>query len=171
MLPGLGGTAYHNTPGGAVELAVVSAAGLLGPPVVGGIMLVLTRRLNFGRQLLIACAALCAYTGFSLAADDFTQLICFCGGVAFGLVGAIRWNFAQSLLVQIIAIQLMVESVLDWDYAWIESFTRDGEVWLSDTGKIAHNIGGTHWFWASVLCGIIILIVGIAWSYSFRRTG
>lgn len=168
LLPGLGGTAFHHTPGGDGPLAIVSASGLLGPSVVGGLMLVMARRFRAPGMALFGVSAALFYTAFTWSQDSFTTSVCVAGGAVFAVLGAAPLSLLRSLVAQFTAIVLAVEAVANKDYAFVESFTRNGQVLLSDTGSIAARLGGPHAFWASVIMALVLFILLAAYLASRR---
>lgn len=165
--PNTGGTAWSRT-SGPVDRALVAGAGILGPAVLGTLMLIATRRFNLSRATLFALAAALAGTALIWAQDAFTEMVCFTGAGVIGMLGLIGHAQIRSLSAQLIAIFMGVNTVNHgWDYAFVSSFQRDGSEMSSDTGTIAAVIGGSHGFWASAVCvlsGLILIVAFFASS-------
>lgn len=161
MFPDGGGTAYtaHYTELGS---ALSSAGGLVGPAILGAIILFFSRRFKMTHNLLLILGILIALSALLWARDGYTLM--FCAIATFILVGAyfIPSKTVVRIFAQVIGIELCLQNVLDFRYMFIESFERNGEVLYSDTGNIAQSLGGTYWAWAMLIAALTLVIVVLA---------
>lgn len=161
MYPDGGGTAYtaHYTDIGS---AISSAGGLLGPAIVGAIILFFSRRFKMTHNLLLVMGILIAISIVFWARDAYT--VWFCIIASSILIGSyfIPSKTVVRIFAQVIGIQLCLQNLLDFRYMFIESFERNGETLYSDTGNIAQSLGGTFWVWATLIAGLTLGIVVLA---------
>lgn len=156
-----GGVAYslsYNT----FQRAMTAAGGLIGPSILGAIMLVSARRfgitnLLFGflSFLFLIVAFLWAEGGYTVALSLGFAALCF-------VIAIIPFQAATRLLSMFIAIQLGFENLIDIDYMFTAGFERDGEHFKSDTGKIAQLLGGAYWFWGGLIALFTLTIITAA---------
>lgn len=158
MLPDGGGvaySAYYSTIGRALG----AMGGLIGPCIVGAVILFLSRRFKLTHWLLKGLAFFIIFSAVYWGGDWRTTQF---GMVAGALIGAISFIPNKPFIrifAQFLAIQLCFENLLDFDYMFTHSFTRDGELKLSDTANIAEAMGGAYWFWGAIIAAITIAIV------------
>lgn len=165
IYPYLGGSAYVSTTGKTAS-AFVSAGGLVGPVLVGAIILILSRRFHLSGFALFAFSASLIFSGFYWGADAFTQFFCFTVGAIIAAIALIPIDLLRNSLAQIIGIQLCIENINDFDYMFTAHFTRGGEVLLSDTASIGANIGGSYLLWGTLIAAFTIIILIVAYTSS-----
>lgn len=165
VLPSGGGAAWSRA-ASPVERAMISAAGILGPAVLAAALLVATRRFGLSRASLLALAAALAATPQLWSEDTFTTAACSVGAaLTFG--ASFLPRALRSLNAQLIAIAMGMYTVTHgWDYAYVNSFERDGSELASDTARIAEVLGGPFEFWATALCATSGLILIVAYFAS-----
>ncbi len=150
IYPGLGGLAniaVHN----GFSSALVSAGGLIGPAIVGGFLVVLSRRYLASKFALTLLALSLVASGLIWGATLFTIGFCLIAGAAMFGLALLPYQLPRNAFTQILGIQLCIENVIDLDYMFTESFTRDGIVQISDTASIAEQLGGGYFFWGALI--------------------
>lgn len=153
-----GGTAWAGAAPGWPD-AIVSAGGLLAPPLLGAIILATVHGPRRARGFLIGLAAaigvsLLLYVRSGVGIVTMSAL-----AVVFGYVALVAFRknperrvwFAQ-LLAVILSIDTFTRMV---SYAFMGK-TSEGKV--SDTAHIAENLGGHHLLWG---LGITVLALGM----------
>lgn len=164
----LGGVAFTRRPDG-LRAAVVSAGGLLGPAVLGGLIVVLGAREATARRVLVVLGAA---LGLSLAIwvrNPFGML-----GVALltaGVVALARWGGEGLRLVvtQMVGIQLCLGSLGSFDYMFTREFERDGKTMVSDTQAIAQQLLLPYWLWGALIAAASLAILGCAFWAAWVR--
>jgi len=144
--------------------------GLLGPSLLGALLVFLTRALGRYRFALILLTAMLLMSQI-WAANMFTRGTL--AGAAL-LTGLLAWKAPKFILLyftQITAIALCLNAITDFGYFFMGGFIRDGQVMHSDTSKIGDILGGAYWFWGGVitLLSIIILVLGVYYSDKWAR--
>ena len=150
--------------------AIVVIVGLLGPSLLGVLLLFLTRGLNWYRVALVLLALLLALS-FLWAADGFTRLVL---SVSLLVVGLSAWklpNRVAMFAAHIVAIALCLNAVTMFGYFFVGNAEVAGELFQSDTGVLQNVIGGPYWLWGAGLAAlsIAILFFGVVWSDRWAR--
>lgn len=130
---------------------LIASAGLMGPPVVGAILILMSK--SFKKSTVILYVLSIAML-LSVAIWVRTPV----GIVVISLLGAILLLIAvkggsifKQLIVQIIGLLACVDTYKQIDYLFMKDVVVDGKASLSDTGSIAANLGMTYWFWAVLI--------------------
>ncbi|MEB3219915.1 MAG: M50 family metallopeptidase [Nostocales cyanobacterium 94392] len=158
------GVAQYSGRFGSIAIAFVAAAGPMGPPIAGAILILASRSFN------IASLSLKILGGFLL----FSVLIwvrSIFGIVAILLLGLIilgigfkanRWF--QGFSIQFLGVQACISTYHQIDYL----FTRTaGPLGLSDTGQIQRQLFLPYWFWGGLMAiaSLIILVQSLRIAY------
>ncbi|MEM7729391.1 MAG: M50 family metallopeptidase [Pseudomonadota bacterium] len=164
VYPSLSGVALTETYS-AGSRAMVVVAGLLGPSVLGVVMILLTRGFGLYRTAMLALAAVLALS-LIWAADAFTAGAV---GLAAAVTGLLGWKLpARPLLYMAytVAIALCLSALTGFGYFFIGNAQVAGAEYRSDTGLLADLWGGPHWLWGGLLAAlsVAILIAGVALS-------
>lgn len=167
----LGGTAYSSGVG-SLGRAFVSAGGLLGPALAGGLIIVLGSRESSARWVLAGLALLLAISLVLFVRNAF-------GWFALALIAALLGTAAvygpdllKIFIAQLIGIQFCMASWGTLDYMFTKNFSRDGQVIDSDTQEIAEVLLLPYWFWGGLIAltsfGIMASSFYVAWIRPFR---
>ena len=147
------------------QRAMVIFIGLLGPSLMGVLMIFMTRALHKSR---LAVAVLAGLLALSLiwAADSFTVAILLIGAV---ILGVSAWKLPAQIIhyvAHIIAIALCLNALTGFGYFFIGNGEIGGSVYRSDTGVLSDVIGGPYWFWGMlmVVVSVAILVAGVWFS-------
>ena len=149
---------------GSIGRAIVAAAGLLGPPIAGAILILASRSFK------TASISLKILGGFLL----FSVLIwvrSLFGIVAILLLGLIilgigikgnRWF--QGFSIQFLGVQACVSTYNQLDYLFSPTA---GPLGVSDTGQIQQQLLLPYWFWGGLIAiaSLVILIQSLRIAY------
>ena len=156
------GLAYFTAAPGA-RLALVAAGGLLAPPLVGMLLLVLGRR---AARPLLAALALTMVASLLLWVRTPVGWLTV-GGLALLCAVASRLLAASGRLffVQLLGLLLGLDTVTRADYLFVSSARIGGQLHPSDVAGIASTLGGPSALWGVLLAGLsaVLLLVGL-WS-------
>lgn len=169
LRPNGGGTAYIFGISSVSSSAVIYAAGFIGPSLVGAVILIMSRRFGLSRAALLGLSLVLAWTAIEWGQDIFTDAVTWSYSGLFVLLALLSGAFLRAIIAQFFAIVFAVQTVEGWGYAMISGFSRDGIHMVSDTGKLAELLGGTHQFWGTVVMGIAVAILVLAFLLSGRR--
>jgi MFS family permease len=161
------GLAHVRTAPGGLAAAFVSAGGLCGPAVVGGIFLAMGRHVKLAR---LALAGFGAFMALSLVLWTRTPFGWGFGG-AVALLSLLvafkaRPALAQMVLV-FIGVQLALSVYTGGGYLFVQSAEiQNGFSGPSDTQAMADALGGTYWLWGAVCAAFsVIVLLGGLWLY------
>lgn len=151
--------------------AMTVIVGLMGPTILGVIMIILTRALSFYRVTLLLLAALLALS-LIWAANGFTFFTLGGSAVLLALAG---WKFPKNVLLYvttIIAIALCLDAVSSFGYFFMGGGEVGGRLFRSDTGVLADLWFGPHWLWGLLLAflSVVILFTGVVLSDRWARS-
>lgn len=164
----LGGVAFTRRPDG-LRAAAVSAGGLLGPALLGGLVVILGAREATARRVLIALGGALALSLVIWVRNPFGML-----GVALlaaGVLALARWGGEAPRLVvtQMVGIQLCLGSLGSFDYMFTREFERGGKVMASDTQAIAQQLLLPYWLWGALIAATSLLILAAAFWVAWIR--
>lgn len=153
---------------GAFGSALVSAGGLMGPPIAGGLLLVASRKRKSARRALLVL-------GILLILSTLLWVRTFAGWLVLPLLGTavlylsletIEW--LQIFAVQFLGVQACISSYKQLDYLFSNSATINGRTLLSDTGNISKMLVLPHWFWGGLLAGFAFLILAESLQFACK---
>lgn len=144
------GIAQVRGTGGGLASALVSAGGLVGPTLLGGLLFVVARRARASRVALVLLAAALLTADVIWVRNAFG--IAYVATVAMVLLW-VGWRFsregAQVALV-FVAMQLCLSVFSDIDYMFSRVAKTTGGELPSDTANIAAELGGYFWMWGGI---------------------
>ena len=169
VFPNFSGLAQTSTTND-FQRAMVILLGLLGPSLLGVLMIVLTRALNWYRVALVVLAVLLAISQI-WAADNFTRMTLGGGMVILGLIAWKIPSEAVLYISHIIAIALCLNALTGFGYFFVGSAEIAGSVYASDTQHMADILIGPYWFWGGVIAAlsVVILFAGVVLSDKWAR--
>ncbi len=163
-----GGGQAHIIVQPGLEYALVSAAGLLGPSLVGGLIIILGARAKTAPGLLAALGVcLLASVGLWIR-DAFGIAAVTTLGLAFVGLAAKAPLSLRAVTSQLVGIQVCLAS-LNFDYMFTSTFTRDGEVRRSDTQAMADALLLPYWVWGALIAILTLAILGASFWFAWMR--
>lgn len=171
LFPDLGGVAFSARPDNVVAPVLISAGGLLGPAIAGGLTVVLGARPRLSRLVLGGFAAALLVSLVVWVRNPFGMAAVL--ALALGFAGVARYGSEGVKLVaaQLTGIQLCLGSLSDFDYMFTRDFVRDGRVQLSDTQAIAEQLLLPYWFWGGAIAALSLLILWTSFWVAWLRPG
>lgn len=165
----LGGVAFTAGTNDALRGPLVSAGGLLGPALLGGLVIVLGAREATARRVLLVLAALLAASLVLWVRNAFGAVAVF--GLAAGIGAiAVRGSEPVRLVVaQLVGIQACLGSIASIDYMFTRDFVRGGERVASDTQNIARHLLLPYWVWGAIICALSLAILLAAFWLAWLR--
>lgn len=150
------GMAYTASPIGRFARPYIAAAGYMGTPLVGGVLLVLTSTPRRARWLLIGMGAMLAFSALAIIENDFGQKAIGATALAFLAVGAVAPAQLRMWAMQLVAAQACVHALLDIRVLFRSVQIVGGKpAAMSDAHTMAASTFGSTdkwavWLWASV---------------------
>jgi hypothetical protein len=165
----LGGVAYTYRPDTLLAPVAIAAAGLLGPAVAGGLVVLFSARPRLARITLGALAVLLLASVLLWVRNPFGVAAVLALGLGFGAVARYGGDRSKLLLGQFTGIQLALGSLSSFDYMFTRDFERGGVRQLSDTQVIAEQLLLPYWVWGGVVALLSLLILaGAFWAAWLR---
>ena len=168
-----GGIAYYHLSESYIPPAIgnasVAAGGLLGPAIVGALLIASAK---FERSSRIALRILIAIMILSLLLwiRSFWGLIVMSGFAIFLVVITLFKNRnLEVIVILFLGLQSVLSTYLQLDYLFTKQFERDGQIQISDTQAIAENTIGTYWMWAVCIILISVYLLWKSFRYYFRK--
>ena len=160
----LGGQALINGADG-ISQVVVSSFGLIGPAVLGAVVMIAGSRAKSAPFVLGALAAAVAVSALLWIRNGFG----FFSMMAIAAALAATARFASPIvrvgISQLLAVQLALAAWSNRNYLFTKGFERDGRRLDSDTQNIADELFLPYWFWGALLGGVSLLV--LVWAFWF----
>lgn len=152
---------------GPIGRAIVAAAGPMAPPIVGGLIILASRRWRTTQLALLLL-------GGALILSTLIWVRSLFGLVAIPLLGILvlavalyapRWM--QIFAVQLLGVQACISTYHQMDYLFTRQAVIGGQSMLSDSGQIAQNLLLPYWFWGGLMAiaSLIILVQSLRSAY------
>jgi len=164
----LGGVAW-NRGVGKVAGTLVSAGGLLGPAIFGGLIIVFGARKRTAPWVLAALSVMLVTSVLFVVRNMF-------GAVSLSLIAVVLLPIAflapeilRTFVAQLIGIQFCLASWNTLDYMFTKDFRRNGQTINSDTQNIAEVLLLPYWFWGGLIAGLSGLILVFSFYTAWIR--
>jgi len=152
-----------------ISHAFVSAAGPLGPPIAGALMIVATRSRRATKAALAALTAVLILSAIiwvrSLVGWIVLPLI------ALALLVVLRRGSGkvQEFTIQLLGVQACISTYQHMDYLFSAGGTIAGRAQRSDTAAIADSLLLPYWFWGGAISLTILIILTASLHFALRR--
>ena len=150
------------------EQVIVSSLGLIGPAVLGAIVMIAGSRARTAPYVLAALSVVVLLSTLLWVRNLFGFVSMLAIGAVLGLAARFAPPTARIILTQLLAIQLALSAWSTRDYLFIKGFERDG-FQNSDTQNIAEELFLPYWFWGGLLGGLSLVILGWAFWTAWIR--
>ena len=171
IFPDGSGYALHigDSEPGRVSMAVIAAAGLLGPTVAGCLLILASRTPKMTKGALIALgAALIGSTLIWVRSTTGWMVLPALGAICLGLAFYGREQYRR-FAVQFLGVQGCISIYRDFGYLFTEGGMMEGRMQVSDTGHIEQALVLPYWFWGGLITALIIAMVFYALKIAHRR--
>ena len=154
---------------GRVGRALVSAGGLLAPPLFGAWFILSSRKYKSSH-----------YTLMFLGLIILTSVLLWVRSI-FGIFSMILWGMAilwlsfktskeiQGFCVQFLGVQAGISSFHQINYMLMNEAVINGRRLTSDTGQIAKQLFLPHWFWASLIIAITAWLLYTSFRIAYKE--
>ena len=151
--------------GGAdgISQVIVSSLGLIGPAVLGAVIMIAGSRARTAPFVLGGLAAFVALSAFLWIRNTFGFFAMLAIAVVLGLIAKFAPPVGRIAVAQLLALQMALSSWSSRDYLFISGFERDGQRLDSDTQNIADELFLPFWFWGGLLGGLSIVV--LVWAF------
>ena len=160
IYPNGSGIAFNRLPAeNNLIRALVSAGGLLGPPIIGSLFILSGKNSKVSKVVLMLFVA-------SLIISVVIWVRTLIGVsmvlVIAGIVALILWkgnDWWTQFLTQLLGTQAVLSTYRQLDYLYTKEVVIDGKPMLSDTGQIAVQLLLPYWFWGTVIALISFFLI------------
>ncbi len=150
MMANLSGVATTAT-GGRLAGAAVSAGGLVGAPICGGIIIALGPKRWLSRAILALLALVLALSLLLWVRNLFGALAVAGWAAVLGLAAWKLGAWWRFILVQVLGVQLSLSALKGWRYLFTDEAVINGRSMASDVSAIADALVLPYWFWGALL--------------------
>lgn len=158
----LGGQALVGKSSGLSQV-IVSSFGLVGPAVLGAIVMILGSRARTAPYVLGALSAAVVVSALLWIRNPFGFFAMLAIAAGLAAIAKFAPPIARVAMTQLLAVQLALAAWSSRDYLFIEGFERGGQSFNSDTQNIAEEWLLPYWFWGGLLGGLSILV--LVWAF------
>ncbi|MEZ4358794.1 MAG: M50 family metallopeptidase [Kofleriaceae bacterium] len=174
--PDSSGLAYAASVAGPVARPLIAAAGYMGTPLVGGLLLVLTTSPTRARALLLAMGAALAFTAVWILDNAFGRQAIGAIAAGFLLLGALAPASLRVGVMQFVAAQACVHALLDIRVLFRAKQVVGGKEAMSDAHTMAAStLGSTEpwavWLWAGLWLAWSLAVCFFAVQVASRTHG
>jgi len=147
---------------------LISALGLVGPAMLGAIVMILGSRTRTAPFVLGGLAITIIGSALVWIRNGFGFFAMLAIAAVLGLIARFAPEIVRIVTAQLVAVQLALSAWSSRDYLFIAGFERNG--WQdSDTQNIADELFLPYWFWGALLGGFSILVLLWAFWYAWIR--
>ena len=149
--------------------ALVSAAGPLGPPIVGALLILASRSPRATRIALGALAGALLLSTLIWVRSVVGWLVL--PAFALALV-AVLWRGSsrvQDFVIQLLGLQACISIWQDTSYLFSDGGLVAGQPQRSDTAAIADSLLLPYWFWGGAISLLILALLAASLRFALRR--
>jgi hypothetical protein len=148
--------------------ALVSAAGLFGPPVVGSILILMSKSFRKSKVILYFLS-ICMLVSVVIWVRTPVGIVVISSlGLLFLVLAIKAKDSIKQFVVQIIGLMACVDTYKQIGYLYMGRVTVDGSESFSDTGQIANQLGLTYSFWGTFILIMSFLLLLTSLYYRNR---
>ena len=149
--------------------ALVSAAGPIGPPIAGALLLMASRNRNATRVILAGLAAALVLSTLVWVRSLVGWIVL--PAIAIGLlVVVLRGSLkVQAFVIQLLGVQACISTYRSTDYLFSPGGSVGGRLERSDTAAIADALLLPYWFWGAAISAVILVLLAASLWFALRR--
>ncbi|MEM7092929.1 MAG: M50 family metallopeptidase [Actinomycetota bacterium] len=149
---------------------IVSTAGLIGPALLGAVVMIAGSRARTAPYVLAVLAGIIGISIVFWVRNLFGVVAMLAIGAVLFLIARFGSPVVRIVAAQLVAVQLALSAWSTRDYLFIKGFERNG-FQASDTQKIAEELFLPYWFWGALIGGLsIVILVWAFWVAWIRPT-
>jgi len=152
-----------------LSLALVSAAGPLGPPVVGALLIMASRGRRATRIALSLLAGALLLSTLIWVRSLVGWLVL--PGLALSLLAVLLRGSpkVQDFTIQLLGVQACISAWHDVGYLFSDGGLVAGQPQRSDTAAIAGSLLLPYWFWGAAISVLILGLLAASLRFALRR--
>ena len=163
---------------GNIGRAFVAAGGLLGTPIVGGILILFgktAKRAKIGLSILSVIMLVSCVVLMLIPTIISFSLETMVGGLSIAVMGVGIFFIArkakpkvQQFIIQFIGASAGLFTISRREYLFIDEIPGSYPTAISDVGHISDALFLPYWFWGGLIFGLSIIIMGASLYFAFR---
>ena len=168
LFPDGSGVAESYGPARGSRLAdfVVSAAGPIGPAVIGSALIVASAKPKLWKPVLFGLGAIILLSTIIWVDGALGWVVLpLVAGLLFW-IGAKAPPWLDRFALQLLGVQAALSMFGQWDYLLVERADIGGNVMLSDTGQMEAALFLPHWLWAILIIAVAATMIGLSLRYA-----
>ena len=157
---------YGPVRGSRLADAIISAAGPIGPAVVGSLLIIASAHPRAWKPVLCTLAGAIALSTL-IWVDGLT------GWIVLPMICAVLIAIAAKgtpwldrFALQFLGVQAALSMFAQWDYLLTERADIGGATMLSDTGQLEAALFLPHWAWALSIIALAAVMIGASLRYA-----
>ncbi len=150
-----------------IALALVSAAGLFGPPVVGSILILMSKSFKKSKIILYILSISMLISVAIWVRTPVGVIVILSLGAILLFISVKAKPMIQQFVVQIIGVMACVDTYKQIGYLYMNEINVGGEPGFSDTARMAQRVGMTYSFWGTLI--LILSFMILAYSLYLRN--
>lgn len=132
----------------------MSSAGLFGPPVIGAILILMSKRKKTTKIILYVLSVAMLLSVIVWARITVGIIVITLLSIILFVIAKKGNETLQQLVVQFLGVTACIDTYKQIRYLYTESVTINGQVLLSDTGKMAEYLGFNYAFWGTLILAL-----------------
>jgi len=149
--------------------ALVSAAGPLGPPIAGALLIVASRTRRATRAVLAVLAAALVVSTLIWVRSLVGWIVLPLIALALLIVLMRGSPKVQDFSIQLLGVQACISTYRDTNYLFSDGGLIAGRLQRSDTAAIADALVLPYWFWAGAISLAILALLAGSLRFALRR--
>ncbi|MEO1375737.1 MAG: M50 family metallopeptidase [Cyanobacteria bacterium J06635_10] len=149
---------------GPIGRALVAAAGPMGPPIAGAILILASRNFKTASISLKILGGFLLFSVLIWVRSIFGIIAILTLGLIILLIGLKASRWFQGFSIQFLGVQACISTYHQLDYLFTPTA---GPLGLSDTGQIQRQLFLPYWFWGGVMAiaSLLILVQSLRIAY------
>ncbi|MGD1912725.1 MAG: M50 family metallopeptidase [Rivularia sp. (in: cyanobacteria)] len=149
---------------GPIGRALVAAAGPMGPPIAGAILILASRSFKTASISLKILGGFLLFSVLIWVRSIFGIIAIITLGLIILLIGLKASRWFQGFSIQFLGVQACISTYHQLDYLFTPTA---GALGLSDTGQIQRQLFLPYWFWGGVMAiaSLVILVQSLRIAY------
>jgi hypothetical protein len=162
------GMAQWSGSAGRLTVAAIAAAGLMGPSIIGALLLIFSRSSRSARMMLKGMSLFLVFSAIFWVRNAFGLAFVASFATFFWFVSKIPSDRTSAFVIHVVAITLCLSIFRDIDYMFLKQAIVSGAINDSDSQQIANALFLPYWFWGLLVAALSILFMGIGISIATK---
>lgn len=163
------GLAWHSGVGEGIPRALVSAGGLVGPSIAGGLFILCGRSVKGSSRGFLVLSLFLLIGTLIWVRSPFGMISIGAMGVLFLIISRKGTAGLHQFLIQFLGVQMLADTLTrTFGYLFKGSVEVAGQTRHSDTGRIAEQLGGPYWFWGALVFVFCLSIFIVSMKIAYR---